>query len=277
MLVIINFDLILLIRIILIWIFLINYIIIINIYISICFWTFVWLKSSRRWNLILNFMLIRLSKHQKLSLFLICIVNCHFLNFVIFLYLIQTYLRISLSFNKLIRILLKSRVLCFQLFLILNLITNRLTSRFRWIACCTSCCRTINMKIRWIIFIFLIFFLMTTLRNILVQNVLVLIFTITFLYVCITDHIYTLIIIFFTIHLAFLRILIHLHFRILFEIPRIICKLIIVLCLNSLIIKIILIILQLVNIIRVLLRIIMVAYNLTRLGLRFELLWHWTI
>jgi hypothetical protein len=203
--------------------------------------------------------------------------NWHFLNFMIFLNLIQIYLRISLSFNKLIRILLKSRILCFRLFLILNLITIRLTSRFRWIACCASCCRTINMEIRWDIFIFLIFFLMTTLYNILVRNVLVLIFIITFLYVCITDHIYTLNIIFFTIHLTILRILIQLNFRILFKIPRICWILIIILRLNSLIIMTVLIILTLVNIIWVLLRIIMVAYNLTRLSLRFELLWHWNI
>lgn len=170
--------------------------------------------------------------------------------------------------------MLKCRVLCFRLFLILYLITIRLTSRFRWIACCASSCRTINMKIRWIIFIFLIFFLVNTLSNILGCNILVLIFIITFLYICITDHIYTLNIIFFAIHLTILRILIQLNFRILFEIPRIIWKLIIILSLNSLIIMRILIILKLVNIIWVLLRIIMMAYHLTRLGLRFELLWH---
>ena len=90
---------------------------------------------------------------------------------------------------------------------------------------------------------------MTTLNNILVRNVLVLIFIITFLLVCITDHIYTLNIIFFTIHLTILRILIQLNFRILFEITRIIWKLINVLRLNSLIIMTILIILKLVNII----------------------------
>lgn len=117
--------------------------------------------------------------------------NCHFLNFIILLHLIQTNLRISLSINKLISILLESRVLCFRLFLILNLITYRLTSRFRWIACCTCSCRTINMKIRLVIFIFLILFLIiiNILSHILVHNVLNLISIIAFLYICITDHI----------------------------------------------------------------------------------------
>ena len=171
--------------------------------------------------------------------------NCHFLNFIIFLHLIQTNLRISLSFNKLISILLESRVLCFRLFLILNLITYRLTSRFRWIACCTCSSRTIFMKIWWVIFIFLILFLimMTTLRHILVHNVLNLISIITFLYVCITGHIYTLIIIFFLINWAILRILILLNFRILIQITRIILKLIIILYLYPLIIMTVLIIL----------------------------------
>ena len=188
--------------------------------------------------------------------------------------LLRTNLRISLAntFNLLCWILWKSRVLCFQLFLILNLVIWRLASRLRWITCNTCSCRTIHMKIRWVIFIFLQVFLIM-----MVNHVLNLIFIITFLLVYITDHVYVLIILIFTINWTILRALILLNFIIFFKISRIICILITILYLISLIIMIILVILKPVNIILVLLRIIIMIYDLTRLALRFELLRHWII